>query len=74
VEHIFYETEDSDAPEEIKDQNGEVCLGMCKICRCAEGTLPTNCPGYPIGFDAEKEIYKGILDFIGNEWVRKEAR
>jgi hypothetical protein len=38
-EHIFYETGDKEAPEAIKDSNGEVVLLMCKVCGKAEAEL-----------------------------------
>lgn len=30
--HVLYETGDQDAPEQIKDRNGEVVLAMCRKC------------------------------------------
>jgi hypothetical protein len=29
--HVLYETGDKDAPDIIKDRNGEVVLGLCRI-------------------------------------------
>ena len=37
--HVLYETTDADRPKEICDQNGEVVLAMCKLCRKAEVEL-----------------------------------
>lgn len=50
--HDLYETGDSDAPEAIKDRNGEVVLNMCRRCGKAEVELDTRdgCEGRP---DAE---------------------
>ena len=40
--HILYETGDADAPDAIKDNNGEVCLSLCKRCGMAECQLDAN--------------------------------
>lgn len=45
--HDLYETNDLDAPECIKDRNGEVILGLCKKCGRAEIELEELC-GEPI--------------------------
>ena len=37
--HKLYENDDEGIPKTIKDQNGEVCLRMCKICGAAESDL-----------------------------------
>jgi len=47
-EHILYETGDAGAPDSIKDGNGEVVLGLCKVCGAAEVQLEGRdgyCPG-----------------------------
>lgn len=41
--HDCYETGDADAPESIKDRNGEVTLGLCRRCGRAEGELSEPC-------------------------------
>jgi len=38
-------------------------LCVCKICGCYEGSLTTDCPGEPVHFDKQEEIYKTGLDF-----------
>lgn len=43
--HDLYETGDADAPEAIKDRNGEVTLGLCRRCGQGEADLETFCPG-----------------------------
>lgn len=45
VEHDLYKTGDSDAPDVIKDRNGEVVLGLCKRCGKAEAELSEPCTG-----------------------------
>lgn len=37
--HELYKTGDADAPEQIKDRNGEVVLDQCRYCRRAESEL-----------------------------------
>jgi len=37
--HDLYKTGDEDAPEAIKDRNGEVVLSMCRRCGRAESEL-----------------------------------
>jgi hypothetical protein len=43
LEHVCYSTGDADAPSVIKDANGEVALGLCKICGRAEAELSEPC-------------------------------
>jgi hypothetical protein len=39
MNHELYKTGDADAPEQIKDRNGEVCLSRCRKCGLAESEL-----------------------------------
>lgn len=39
--HILYKTGDADAPNSIKDRNGEVVLDLCRLCGRAETELDT---------------------------------
>lgn len=39
--HDLFKTGDADAPEQVKDRNGEVVLAMCRKCGKAESELPT---------------------------------
>jgi hypothetical protein len=41
--HVLYETGDKDAPDCIKDRNGEVVLGLCRICGRGEIELEEPC-------------------------------
>lgn len=43
VGHDLYETGDADAPDVIKDRNGEVVLGLCKVCNKGEAELAEPC-------------------------------
>jgi hypothetical protein len=45
VDHDFYGDNDPDAPECIKNVQGEVVLGLCKVCGMAEADLADECPG-----------------------------
>lgn len=39
MKHELYTTEHPDAPDVIKDRNGQVCLDMCFLCGRAEREL-----------------------------------
>lgn len=41
--HLLYETSDPDAPDCIKDRNGEVVLGLCRVCGKGESELSGPC-------------------------------
>jgi hypothetical protein len=41
--HDLYKTEDADAPDFIKDSNGEVVLGLCRRCNKGEVELEGPC-------------------------------
>ena len=43
MEHDLYETGDPDAPDVVKDRNGEVVLGLCRRCGRAEIELSESC-------------------------------
>jgi hypothetical protein len=43
LKHTLYETSDADRPKEICDRNGEVVLGLCKVCGAAESELDRPC-------------------------------
>lgn len=50
--HVLYEREDADAPDIIKDANGDITLGLCKICGKGEAELVEPCeykPKEPLG-------------------------
>lgn len=67
--HILYKTYDTDAPEAIKDRNGYVALGLCKICGKGEAELDGPCvPLYTA--DQLTEAYEaGKRDVIPEGWV-----
>lgn len=63
MKHVLYETKDSDKPQSICDGNGEVVLGLCRICGGAESSLATNCPGRTLTPEEADSICAGELDF-----------
>ncbi len=56
--HVYFQTGDADAPDYIKDRNGEVVLGMCKLCRKAENEIGDICEAAP---PATREELIGLL-------------
>lgn len=59
-EHDLYRTGDPDAPEVIKDRNGEVVLALCRRCGRGECELERPCgEGPPIS--GWVEIEKGAI-------------
>jgi hypothetical protein len=45
--HDLYKDGDPGAPPAILDRNGQVVLGLCKVCNQAEADLTIWCPGPP---------------------------
>jgi hypothetical protein len=43
ADHMLYEQGDSDAPEIIKDANGDIVLSLCKRCGKGESELEGPC-------------------------------
>lgn len=43
-------------------------LFICRVCGCAEGTLPTDCPGYEVADNVQDDIIAGKVDFKGGAW------
>lgn len=41
--HVLYEKDDADAPDAIKDRNGDIMLGLCKVCGKGEAQLSEPC-------------------------------
>ena len=42
-QHVLYERDDADAPDVIKDRNGDITLGLCKVCGKGEAELVESC-------------------------------
>ncbi len=53
------------ALEDVEDREG---LSWCPVCRGAEGSLPTECPGTRMHPLEEQRVYSGHLDFRGGKW------
>ena len=41
--HVLYTSDDAEAPEVIKDRNGDIVLCLCKVCGRAEIELDEPC-------------------------------
>ena len=57
-----------------RDQCG-ICdggLSVCLVCKGAEATLPSECPGRALTEEEEAQIGAGLLDYVGGKWKRKE--
>lgn len=44
-------------------------LALCTVCRGAEGSLPSECPGTEMTREQEEDVYTGKLDFCNGAWV-----
>jgi hypothetical protein len=54
-----------------------ICVGgliSCTVCNGAEGSLPTECPGSPMGSELEAAVYAGKRDYINGQWVNRSNR
>jgi hypothetical protein len=51
----------------------DCCLFICAVCRGAEGSLPTECPGERMDEATQDAVYAGRRDFVGGVWITKEA-
>lgn len=54
-EHRLYTNRDADAPESIKDRNGDVVLDLCRDCGAGEGQLAENCTGSKFAVEEQGE-------------------
>ena len=43
-------------------------LAVCVVCGCAEGELPTDCPGFKLGDRAKLAIFNGTMDYKNSVW------
>lgn len=66
--HDFIKTGDADSHHAIEDSNGEVALTYCRLCKCAEGELPTECPGVEVPVEDRFKLYRGELDYRWGAW------
>ncbi len=62
---------------DVCDKPGRCCycdggLSFCTVCKGAEASLPTNCPGRPMVLFEINAVSNGTFDFIdGKGWVKK---
>lgn len=60
------------ALHECRSETCQVCRGglaYCNVCRGAEASLPSECPGRPLTVPEEDKIVGGSLDFRADGWV-----
>lgn len=43
-------------------------LSNCLVCRGAESSLPTECPGIPMTHEQQDSVTSGTLDYIKGNW------
>lgn len=66
MSHTFYKCPPGcDKPHCQYCQGG---LAFCTVCKCAEGTLPTECPGEPVSEEVQENIFNGASDFVSGQW------
>ena len=56
--HVLYEDGDPDIPKDILDRNGQVVLGLCKVCGRAECELDEPCYPRPTRAQVEQVMRK----------------
>lgn len=54
--------------------NREDGLSHCKVCGGAEGTLPTDCPGFRLSRIEQEAIWHGTHDYRDGAWVMLPPR
>jgi hypothetical protein len=68
--HQFHRPRDH--VESWQSDSCQACvLAFCKVCKGAEGSLPTHCPGERMGGDVADAVYAELVDFKNGEWVQK---
>jgi hypothetical protein len=60
--HVLYETGDTGAPKQIIDRNGEVVLGLCKLCGKAEAELDGGCTDAAERINRARRILAQVRD------------
>ncbi|UFT98123.1 hypothetical protein KO561_13015 [Radiobacillus kanasensis] len=76
MKHDFYTSKDISPHDEWAQRNiVEGGLSICKVCKGAEGSLTTDCPGELIPYDLDQKVYKGEMDFIKDKgWVNNVSQ
>lgn len=49
-------------------------LAFCEVCKGAEGSLPTECPGRVMTDEEEADVYAAKIDFKGGRWIEGSNR
>lgn len=64
-----------DLPCQCRGEGCLICeggLGYCCVCRGAEGSLPTCCPGERMQDVVETSVYQGLCDYDARlGWVQR---
>lgn len=68
-DHVWYKHEGA-CPNPGVCQFCDGGLALCVVCRGAEGSLPTECPGEPMTKAQEDEVYRGVIDFRNGKWIK----
>lgn len=63
-QHDLYETEDADAPDCVKDRNGEVVLELCKVCGKAEVELSEPCAPRTYAEGIRMKLLQAVEDAV----------
>lgn len=76
--HVLYETGDVDAPESIKDRNGDVVLRLCRRCGAGEIELEESCVDRLVAKLREKndsildaKISMSIADALMSDFINR---
>ena len=78
-QHELYSDADPVKPDAICDSNGQVTLGLCKVCGQAEGDLEPTCPGKrvlePIEHDCLPRLGQRVQIHLAsrNAWVEHKV-
>lgn len=43
--------------------------GYCELCKGSGDTLPTDCPGVPMGLVQQLAVKHDSVDFVNGKWV-----
>ena len=57
MEHVLYEP------------TGYEGLSACSVCRGAEASLPTECPGEKMTAERQDEVQFHKMDFVHGKWI-----
>ena len=55
---------------QLEDVPGFEGCAHCTTCGGFEGSLPSECPGEPMGTLVRQRVYAGVMDFRGGRWIQ----